>query len=129
MKPFVETLPSYIQDNEHFLQLLESLSSLSENVIMVTPNGATFYMNIPHEGGIESVLQYMKLIAKTVPPGTQHRHTIDILLETILKNSTFLFMGRHFLQQADTAIGTKSNHSYVNHFMRNHEKSIQECFI
>ena len=78
--------PSFIHDNKHFLQLLESLSSLPENAIMVTPDGATLYINKPHEGSIKSVLQYMKLLAKTVSPGTQYRHTIDILLETILRN-------------------------------------------
>ena len=130
IKPFVESLPLYIQDIKHLLQPLESLSSLPENAIMVNTDGEILYINIPHKRSIESVVQYMKLLANTLPsPGTLHCHTIDILFEGILKNNNFSFMGRYFLQQVGTAMGTKSTHPYVNHFMRHHEKTIQECLI
>lgn len=36
MQLLVETLPSYIEDIKHFLQLLESLPPLPENSVLVT---------------------------------------------------------------------------------------------
>ena len=68
IKPFVESLHLYIQDIKHLLQPLEFLWSLPENAIMVNTDGTILYINIPHKGGIESILQYMKLLANTLPP-------------------------------------------------------------
>ena len=124
----METLPSYIRDSKHFLQLLESLSPLPENAILVTAV-TSLYINIPHEEGIESVLHYMKLHANTLPPGAPSPHTIGVLLETILKNNNLSFMDRHFLQLVGTAMGTKAAPPYANLFMGRHEETIREAFI
>ena len=63
----VETLPFYIRDSKHFLHLLESLRPLPENAVIVTADVTSLYTNIPHEEGIESVLQYIRLYADTYP--------------------------------------------------------------
>ena len=52
----VEILPSYIWDSNHFLQLVESLTPLPENTILVTAGVTSLYTNISHEEGIESIL-------------------------------------------------------------------------
>ena len=87
IQTLVETLPSYIRDSKHFLQLLESLSLLPENTILVTADVTSLYTNIPHEEGVKSVSHYMKLHAKTLFPGAQSHHRNGVLLETILKKS------------------------------------------
>ena len=125
----METLPSYIRDSKHFLQLLESLPPLPENAILVTANVTSLYTNIPHEEGIESVLHYMKLHANTLPPDAPSPHTIGILLETILMNNNFSLMDKHFLQLVGTAMGTKATPPYANLFMGRHEETIQEAYI
>ena len=76
IQAFVEILPSYIQDNKHFLQLHESLPPLSENAILVTADAISLYTNRPHEEDIESVLHYMKLHANILPPKPQHNLSI-----------------------------------------------------
>ena len=129
IQPLVEILPSYIRDNKHFLQLLESLPPLPENAILVTADVTSLYTNIPHEEGIESVLHYMKLNANTLPPDGPSPHTIGILLETILKNNNLSFMDKHFLQLVGTAMGTKATPPYANLFMGRHEETIRETFI
>ena len=125
----MEILPSYIRDSKQFLQLLESLPPLPENAILVTADVTSLYTNIPHEEGIESVLHYMKLHADTLPPGPPSPHTIGLLLETILKNSSLSFMDRHFLQLVSTAMGTKAAPPYANLGMGRHEETIWETFI
>ena len=76
IQAFVEILPSYIQDNKHFLQLHESLPPLSGNAILVTADAISLYANRPHEEDIESVLHYMKLHANILPPGVPSPNTI-----------------------------------------------------
>ena len=71
----------------------------------------------------------MKLHANTLLPGTPSPHTIEVLLETILKSSKLSFMDRHFLQLVGTAIGTKAAPPYGNLFMDCHEETIQEALI
>ena len=117
IQPLVEILPSYIWDSKHFLQLLESLTSLPENAILVTADVKSLYTNIPHEEGIGSVLHYMKLHANTLTPGAPSPHTIGILLETILKNNNLSFMDKRFLQLVDTAMRTKAAPAYAKLFM------------
>ena len=121
IQPFVETLPSYIRDSKYFLQLLESLPPLPENAILVTADVTSFYTNIPHEEGIESVLHYMKLHADVLPPGTPSHHTIGVLLQTILKNNNLSLIG--------TAMGTKAAPPHANFFMGCQEETIRETFI
>ena len=60
IQPLVEIFSSYIRHSKHFLQFLESLPLLPENVVLVTADVTSLYTNIPHEEGIESVLHYMK---------------------------------------------------------------------
>ena len=125
----MEILPSYIQDSKHFLQLLESLPPLPENAILATTEVTSLYINITHEEGIETVLQYMKLHVKTLPPGAPSPHTVRIVFETILKNNNLSFMDRHFLQLVGTAMGTKAAPPYAELFRSRQEETIREAFI
>ena len=59
------------------------------------------------------------------PKSTHNR----ALLETILKNNNLSFMGKHFLQHACKAMGTKATPPYANLFMGRHEETIGEGFI
>ena len=121
IQPFVETLPSYIRGSKYFLQLLESLPPLPENGILVTADVTSFYTNIPHEEGIESVLHYMKLHADVLPPGAPSHHTTGVLLQTILKNNNLSLIG--------TVMGTKAAPPHANFFNGRQEETIPETFI
>ena len=121
IQPLAETLPSYIRDSKHFLQLRESLSLLPEHVNLVTADVISLYTNIPHEEAVESVSHYMKLRANTLPPGARSHHRIGVLLETILKKNNLLFMERYLLQIVGTAMGTKSTPPNPNPFMGRHK--------
>lgn len=120
----VEILPSYFQESEHFLQLLESLPLLPENPIVVTVDITSLYTCIPHEEDIESVLHCMKLHADTLPPSAPSPHTIGILFKTILKNNSVSFMGRHSHQLVSTTLGTKAAPPFANLFMNCYKETI-----
>ena len=129
IQPLVETLQSYIQDSNHFLQLLKSLPPLPENAILVTADVMYLYTNIPHVEGIDSVLHYVKLHADALPPGAPSPHIIGILLETILKHNNLSFIDKHFVQLVGTAMGTKVAPPCANLFMDRHEETIRDTFI
>ena len=78
----MEILPSYIQDSKHFLQLLESLPPLPGNAVLVNADIASLYTNIPHEEGIESVLNCIKLHVNTLPQGAPSPTQLNYYLET-----------------------------------------------
>ena len=119
LQPLVETLPSYILDSKHFLQLLESLPPLPENAILVNADVTSLYTNITHKEGIESVQHYMKLHTNTLPQSALSPHTLGIHLKPSLRTTTFSFMDRYFLQMIETAMGTKAAPPYPNLFMGN----------
>ena len=130
IQPLVAILSSYIRDNKHFLQLLESLPLLPENAILVTADVTSLYTNILHEEGIEYVLHYMKLHANTLPPVAPSPHTFGILLETILKNNNLSFMDKHFLNSSVQPWDPKPPPPpYANLFVGRHEETIGEAFI
>ena len=129
IQPPVERLPSYIRDSKHFLQLLKSPSPLPEDAIFVTADVTSLYTNIPHEESIESILQYMKLHANTLPPAGPSPHTTGVLPETILKINNLSFMDKHFLQLVGIDIGIKAAPPYANLFMGRHEETIWKAFI
>ena len=52
LRLLVETIPSYVKDNTHFLQKIDSMGTLSSNTILVTLDVSSLYTNIPHEEGI-----------------------------------------------------------------------------
>ena len=64
----------------------------------------------------------MKLHANVLLPGAPSPITIEILLETILKNSNLSFMDRHFLQLVGTAMQIKATPLYTNLFVGRHEE-------
>ena len=52
--------------------------------------------------------------------------TIVDLTETVLKNNSFVFDGKHFIQKLGTTIGTRMAPSYANIFMNKLERQLIE---
>ena len=75
------------------------------------------------------MLHCMKLHANAPPPGALSPHTIEILLETILKNNNLSFIDRHFLQLVSAAMGIKATPPCANLFRGHHKEAIWEAFI
>ena len=58
LKPFYSSLPSYIKDTNHFLQIIFNIeTSLPPNTINSTIDVKSLYTNILHNEGIKAVLE------------------------------------------------------------------------
>ena len=52
LNPLVSKLPSYIKDTTHFLNKLDSISTLPNDSLLVTLDVSSLYTNIPHTEAI-----------------------------------------------------------------------------
>ena len=53
LRPYVETLPSYVKDTTDFLLKLQSVNNLPDNTL-VTLDVMSLYTNVPHSEGTEA---------------------------------------------------------------------------
>ena len=89
LSPFMsqDWIPSYIKDTTDFLQQLQILNHIPDSAILVTMDVTSLYTNIPHNEGINSVANILKLSG----------HDKDFIDEIksciyfILKNNVFTF--------------------------------------
>lgn len=55
IKPFGHTLPAYIKVTTHFINKVSCVTALPNEVILVTFDIASPYINITHNGGLEAL--------------------------------------------------------------------------
>ena len=85
-------------------------------------NVSSLYTNIPQEEGITIVCNaYENFHAQKPPIGTKFLREMLIL---ILKENSFQFNGKNYLQTHGTAMGTKMAVAFANIFMASIEKEI-----
>ena len=83
----------------------------------------SLYTNIPQNEGIEIVCKaYEVNFYKDNPPIPTHY--LREMLRLILKENSFQFNGKHYLQTHGTAMGTKTAVSFANIFMAHIETTI-----
>ena len=73
------------------------------------------YTNIPQEEGITTVCNAYETVYKNNPPIPTR--FIREMLQLILKENSFQFHGKHYLQTHGTAMGTKMAVAFANIFM------------
>ena len=74
----------------------------------------SLYTNIPQEEGITTVCNAYKTFYKSSPPIPARFRE---MLQLILKENSFQFNGKHYLQTHGTAMGTKMAVAFANIFM------------
>ena len=82
----------------------------------------SLYTNIPQNEGIEVVYKAYENFYKDNPPIPSHY--LREMLRLILKENSFQFNGKHYLQTHGTAMGTKTAVSFANIFMAHIETTI-----
>ena len=113
-------IPSYIKDTTNFLQQPQILDHIPDSAILVTMDVTSLYTNIPHNEGINSVANILKLSG----------HNKDFIDEIksciyfILKNNVVTFNEENYIQVSGTAMGTKMVPKYANSFTAEVEKSL-----
>jgi len=113
---------SYIKDTTHFINFIEN-TPLPDNAILVSLDVCSqLYTNIPQEEGINVVCQYYEehYQSKQPIPATH----LGELMRLILKENSFKFYDRHFLQTHGIAMGTKMAVAFAIIFMVHIEKQL-----
>ena len=129
IQPLASNLPSHIKDTKHFLSLIEKLPPLPSNALLVTADVTSLYTNIPHEEGIAAVIHFMEKYKHLLPTNCPPPHIVRVILDFILKHSTFKFMDTHIHQVRGTSMGTRMAPPYANLFMGKEERNIILTFL
>ena len=116
LKPIVSTLPSFIKDTNHFLQMvLDDQRTIPVDATLVTLDVKALYTNIPNDEGIGACLKAINDHYHNDSP--LPLHYLEQMIEFILKRNYFDFNGEHFLQTMGTAMGTAFAPNYANIYM------------
>ena len=119
LKPIVPTIPSFIKDTTHFIQLIEKLGDIPNTCFLVTLDVSALYTNIPHNEGISACREALDIVRGDAdsPSNT----SLENLLRLVLTTNNFEFNKTHYTQISGTAMGTRVAPSYANIFMAKFE--------
>ena len=112
---------SCLKDTTDFLNFIER-TKVAKDTTLVSMDVTSLYTNIPQEEGIEIVCRtYETLYENELPIPT---HFLGEMLRLILKENSFHFNGKNYLQTHGTAMGTKMAVSFANIVMAEVETDI-----
>lgn len=107
IKPYVRTLPSFIEDTVDVLNSLSSLdNAVSQNLI--TRDVQCLYTNIDHEEGLLTLKHCVSDRKDTRPPS----HFIVQLGELVIHNNVFVFIDKLYKQKIGVPMGCCFSRNY-----------------
>ncbi|XP_070194281.1 uncharacterized protein [Littorina saxatilis] len=128
LQPIVQSLPTYVKDTTHTLNLLEHLNSHPsfQPQLLFTLDVVSLYTSIPHTDGLKALTFFLdrRPTDSAYPPTT----TLVRLAELVLTLNTFEFDGQIFEQISGVAMGTKMGPSYACLFMGHLEHLILQSY-
>ena len=124
MAPFVKSLPTYIKDTNHALNILKQFSFPGNNKFLFTMDITTLYTVIPNNEGLLA-LKYFFNQRTVKEPSTD---TLLRLAELVLTLNCFTFSGEIVKQINGVATGTKMGPNYANLFVGYVEEQIFNQF-
>ena len=95
---------------------------MKKQTFLVSMDVTSLYTNIPQNKGIEVVCKTYENFYKDNPPIPTHY--VRAMLRVVLKENSFQFNGKHYLQTHGTAMSTKTVISFANIFMAHIETAI-----
>ena len=114
LQPIMIEQQSYLKDTTHFINIVEG-TIIPKNTILVSMNVTSLYTNIPQGEGITTICKAYDIFYKNNPPIPTNY--LKEMLRLILKENSFQFIGKDYLQTHGTAMGTKMAVSFANIFM------------
>ena len=110
----VATLPTYVKDTTHALQLLEAFRFPPDcpDRLLFTMDVTALYTNIPHAEGLLAVQHFLKKSTFKIDPTIVVR-----LAELVLTLNAFSLGEHHYVQTRGVAMGTKMGPGYACLFM------------
>ena len=124
MAPFVKSLPTYIKDTNHALNILKQFSFPGNNKFLFIMDITSLYTVIPNNEGLLA-LKYFFDQRTVKEPSTD---TLLRLAELVLTLNCFTFSGEIFKQINGVAMGTKMGPNYANLFVGYVEEQIFNQF-
>ena len=94
MFPLVKTLPSYIKDTKHALQIFDQIRFSGSHKFIFTMDVKSLYTVIPHRDGLEALKFFLNKRTLLEPSTT----TLIRLAELVLTLNNFSFDGEHYQQ-------------------------------
>ena len=113
MTPIVKSLPSYVKDSNHALEIFRNFNFSGENKIIFTMDITSLYTIIPNNEG----LQVLKYFFNQRPIKKPSSETLLRLAELLLTLYCFSFGDNYYKQINGAAMGTKMGPSYANLFV------------
>ena len=116
------------KDTNDFINFIES-TKVKKRTFLVSTDVTSLYTNIQKNEGIDTVCKaydnfYKEPPPPPPPPAAIPTHYLREMLRLILKENSFQFNGKHYLQIHGTAMGTKMAVSFANVFMAKIETEI-----
>ena len=113
MAPIVKSLPSYIKDSQHALEIFRDFNFLGQDTLIFTMDISSLYTVIPNSEGLLAFKYFFdQRTVKEPSPETLLR-----LAELVLTLNCFSFAGNYYKQISGVAMGTKMGPSYANLFV------------
>ena len=113
MAPIVKTLPSYIKDSQHALEIFRDFSFLGQNKLIFTIDIPSLYTVIPNDEGLRALKHFFDLRTVKEPSS----ETLLRLAELVLTLNCFSFGSNYYKQTNGVDMGTKMGPSYANLFV------------
>ena len=113
MAPIVRSLPSYVKDNRHTLQVSRYFNFLGEQKLIVTMDIPPLYTVIRNDEGLLALKYFFDLRTVKEPSS----ETLLPLAELVLTLNCFSFGDGYFKQINGVVMGTKMGTSYANLFV------------
>ena len=121
LQPIAKKQESYIKDSTDFINFIEK-TKIPDNSILATLDVCSLYTNIPQEEGIEIVCSYYEQhYGSNLPIPTDR---LKELMRLILKENSFKFNDKHYLQIHGIAMGTKMAVAFSVIFMAHIETTL-----
>ena len=131
IQPIASNLLSYIKDTKHFLNLIENLSPLPPNALLITADVTSLYTNILHEEGIAAVIHFMEEYKHLLPTICPPSHIVHIILDFIRKHGTFKLWTHIYTKSwvPPWELSCPPPPPYANLFMEKEERTIILTFL
>ena len=111
MTPIVKSLPSYIKDSTHALQIFRDFNFSGQNKLIFTMDITSLYTVIPNSEGLQALKHFFD--QRTVKEPSSE--TLLRLTELVLTLNCFSFAGNYYKQINGVAMGTSTTASALFH--------------
>jgi hypothetical protein len=126
LRPLVCKTKSYVKDTTHFLNLINEITNLPPQSLIVTLDVGSLYTNIPNKEGIDATKDFLN--SQRDKEEVPYNSSLIELLELVLYKNNFEFNNSHYIQTGGTAMGTRVAPSFANLFMAYFEKKFVYCY-